>query len=157
MICLAGLGLQQASFAPEIIPVSQTFHCSLVTPDRQILDDDVTYVSLPVWDGLMGIAPQHAPLVAKLGDGVLRVDFPQGGSRFFYLSGGFAQMKDNNLSLLTSDATPAEQFSKQEISAKLKEAEGRTAETTEALERRRRDVQRYQAILNMLTLADNRI
>ena len=134
-----------------------TFHCSLVTPDRQVLDDQLTYASIPAWDGLLGIAPGRAPLVAKLGDGVLRLDYPQGGSRYFYVTGGFAQMKDNSLSLITPEATAAEQFSKQDVTAKLREAEARSANTPEEAAKRRQDIQRGKAILEMLAHVDNRI
>lgn len=135
----------------------QTFHCSLVTPERQVLDDELVYASIPAWDGLMGIAPQRAPIVAKLGEGVLRLDYSQGGSRYFFVSGGFAQMKDNSLSLITSQATAAEQFSKQDVASQLKEAEARVTSTTEEADKRRKDVQRAKAVLEMLAHVDNKI
>lgn len=137
--------------------MAHSFHCSLVTPERQVLDDQLTYASVPMWDGLMGIAPQRAPLVGKLGDGVLRLDYPQGGSRYFYITGGFAQMKDNSLSLITSEATAAEQFNKADVTAKLKEAEARVPSTPVEADKRRRDVQRGKAILDMLAHVDNKI
>lgn len=135
----------------------QTFHCSLVTPERQVLDDELVYASIPAWDGLMGIAPQRAPIVAKLGEGVLRLDYSQGGSRYFFVSGGFAQMKDNSLSLITSQAMAAEQFSKQDVASQLKEAEARVTSTTEEADKRRKDVQRAKAVLEMLAHVDNKI
>lgn len=137
--------------------MAHTFHCSLVTPERQVLDDQLTYASVPMWDGLTGIAPQRAPLVGKLGDGVLRLDYPQGGSRYFFITGGFAQMKDNSLSLITSEATAAEQFSKADVAAKLKEAEARVTNTPAEADKRRRDIQRGKAILEMLSRVDNKI
>lgn len=135
----------------------QTFHCSLVTPEKQVLQDEVTYASLPSWDGMMGIMPMRAPIVAKLGEGVLKLDFPQGGSRHFYISGGFVQMKDNKLSLMTTEAIPAEKVVKQEIVASLKAAEAMTADNTEEANRKTRELNRAKSILKMLEDFGNKI
>lgn len=137
--------------------MAQTFHCTLVTPEKQVLSDEVTYASVPAWDGLMGIAYQRAPMVTKLGQGVLRLDFPQGGTRHFYISGGFVQVKDNDLSLLTTEALPAEQVVRHEIVEKLKAAQAMNADTTEQAEQKTNQINRNKAILAMLDEFDNKI
>ena len=70
--------------------MAETLQCTLVTPSAQLLDEEITYASVPAWDGLIGIAPMRAPLLIKLEDGPLRLDFTQGGSRWFFVGGGFA-------------------------------------------------------------------
>ena len=60
--------------------VAATFRCTIVSPTNQLLDGEITYASIPLWDGLMGILPGRAPIVASLGTGELRVDFPAEGA-----------------------------------------------------------------------------
>jgi len=88
--------------------VAETIHCTLVTPDARLLDEQVVYASVPAWDGQVGIAPGRAPLLAKLGAGALRLDFADGASRSFFVQGGFVQMVGSELTLLSDKAAPAE-------------------------------------------------
>lgn len=88
--------------------MADTFHCTLVTPEEQVLDDEVAYVTFPAWDGQVGIAPGRSPLLARVGIGSMRLDFPGGASRWFMLEGGFAQMLGDRLTILSDKSTPAE-------------------------------------------------
>lgn len=92
--------------------MATSFQCTLVTPERQLVDQPVTYASIPAWDGLLGVEPQRAPLMVKLGAGALRLDNESGQSDLFFVSGGFAQMKDNKLTLIADAAIPASQIDK---------------------------------------------
>jgi F-type H+-transporting ATPase subunit epsilon len=84
-----------------------SFQCVLVTPEQEMLDLRVKEVVLPLYDGLMGILSNHAPLLAKLGKGPLRIDPEQGSSQSFQIEGGVVQMKDNKLTILTQKAVAA--------------------------------------------------
>ena len=126
-----------------------TFQCTLVTPEEQVLDDKVIYASIPAFDGLVGLAPQRAPLVLQLGDGPLRLDYPEGGSRWFFVGGGFAQMKDNRLTLLTAEAVAAEDIVRSEQVAAIKEAQALVATTDEAAARRDRDRERARTLIEL--------
>jgi F-type H+-transporting ATPase subunit epsilon len=81
------------------------FHCVVVTPEQQTLSEPVNQAILPAFDGLIGILPGRAPLLVKLGVGPLRLDLASGQSRTFFVDSGIAQMKDNNLTILTTQAT----------------------------------------------------
>lgn len=98
---------------------SDTFRCNVVTPEEKVLDEDVTYVSFPAWDGQMGIAPGRAALLVKLGVGPMRLDFPNGASRYYLIEGGFAQMVGNTLSILSDKSTPAERLVGADAAAEL--------------------------------------
>lgn len=124
-----------------------TFQCTVVTPEQQVFDEPVQYASLPGWDGQVGVMHNRAPLLVKLGDGPLRLDDPAGKSRWFFVGGGFAQMKDNRLTLLTSKATPAAAISEEEAKAALKEAEALIPTTDEGFARKDRDLTRARAML----------
>jgi F-type H+-transporting ATPase subunit epsilon len=83
-----------------------SFQCIVVTPEHELLDLSVKQVILPLYDGLMGILTDHAPLLGKLGKGPLRIDPAQGSSQMFKIEGGVVQMKDNKLTILTQKAEP---------------------------------------------------
>ncbi|MCL4209060.1 MAG: F0F1 ATP synthase subunit epsilon [Phycisphaeraceae bacterium] len=108
--------------------MAKTFRCSIVTPTGSILDEPVTYASIPAWDGQMGLLPGASPVLVQLGAGSLRLDFPEGGSRWFLLDGGFAQFNDDSLSLLSEAAIPAETINLAEARAELAEANARVTQ-----------------------------
>jgi F-type H+-transporting ATPase subunit epsilon len=139
------------------IVVAQTFQCTLVTPQRQVLDQPVAYASVPAWDGLVGIAPQRAPLLVRLGDGPLRLDLPEdagGQSMWFFVGGGFAQMKDNRLTILADEAVPADEISAETARAALAAAASRIAVADDEVRGRDRDRSRAMHMLHVLEQAE---
>jgi F-type H+-transporting ATPase subunit epsilon len=83
--------------------VANTFHCSVITPERAVLETEATFVAFPAHDGEVGILKDRAPLLYKMGIGELRVESPA-GNHVLFVAGGFAQMVENRLSLLTEQA-----------------------------------------------------
>ena len=107
-----------------------TLRCKLITPEAALVDDDVLYASVPAWDGLVGLQHGGAPLVAKLGTGELRLDFPdqgssKGGSHSYFIEDGFLRLANDELTLLASKAVAAENLIETDCAAELKEAEAR--------------------------------
>ncbi len=81
------------------------FTCSLVTPERAVLDDVVVSANLPAHDGQLGVLRNRAPMLVKLGSGILELKLKEGSrTKRFEISGGFAQMRDNKLSLVSEKA-----------------------------------------------------
>ena len=114
------------------------FQCVIVTPEQQVLDASLTQAILPAHDGLVGILTDHAPLLVKLGTGPLQIDPAGGGaSQTFFVDGGVAQMKDNQLTVLTSEATPAAELDVESARAEYAEAAART--TTDAFTAKERE------------------
>ena len=102
-----------------------SFQCTLVTPEQQVLDETVQQAIVPAHDGLVGILTGRAPLLVKLGTGELRIDLPGGQRRYFFVDGGIAQMKDNKLTILSTDAAPSGAISAETARAEYAEAEAR--------------------------------
>jgi F-type H+-transporting ATPase subunit epsilon len=105
--------------------MATTFHCTIITPVEKVFEHDVTYASFPAWDGQHGVIAGQSPMVSELGIGSLRLDAPEGGSRWYLLEGGFAQIRTDTLTLLTDRATPAESLALEEAEAELAEANAR--------------------------------
>ena len=80
--------------------------CIVVTPESTVVDTAADFVALPLFDGEAGVAPGRAPLIGRLGYGELRVR--RGGETLrYYVDGGFVQVVDNVVSVLTNRAVPA--------------------------------------------------
>jgi F-type H+-transporting ATPase subunit epsilon len=129
------------------------FKATLITPETTVLDAHVFAAQIPAFDGLVGILVNRAPLLAKLGTGILRLDLAgpggaQGETQRFFVSGGYAQMKGDDLTILTDEAIPAEKVSPEMIAAeqaKLDQLQGTDEKTLD----RRRALQTRIAAMRM--------
>ncbi len=75
----------------------------LVTPETTLLDEPVLGLRFPLFDGQIGILPGRAPLVGRLGYGELRIT-TSAGKQSYFIDGGFVQVKQGVVSLLTNRA-----------------------------------------------------
>ena len=115
-----------------------SFKCTVVTPEQQAFDATISQAILPAHDGLVGILTNRAPLLVRLGIGPMRLDLPGGKSEFFFVDGGVAQMKDNNLTIVTGQATPASEIDFEAARAEYAEASARRpADEPSSLDRER--------------------
>jgi F-type H+-transporting ATPase subunit epsilon len=81
----------------------------VVTPERQVLHEDVDFVQLPGRNGYLGILPGHAPLLTDLGLGVL--SFEKGDVTYYATAlGGFAEVLGNRIIVLAERAELAEEI-----------------------------------------------
>jgi F-type H+-transporting ATPase subunit epsilon len=95
--------------------------CVVVTPERTLFDEVVEFVALPLYDGEMGILPGRSPVIGRLGYGELRTK-AQGSTKRFFVDGGFAQVRDNVVTLLTNRAIPAALLDPQAAATELEAA-----------------------------------
>lgn len=95
-----------------------TFHLSVITPERAVLETEATAVVFPAWDGEVGVLPQRAPFLFEMGIGVLRVESPE-GKQTLYVDGGFAQMVGDKLTLLTENAKRLDELDRMKAEAAL--------------------------------------
>jgi F-type H+-transporting ATPase subunit epsilon len=122
-----------------------SFRCVVVTPEQQTLDETVTQAVLPAHDGLIGILTDRSPLLVKLGAGPLRVDITGGQSRTYFIDGGIAQMKSNNLTILTNEAILPQDINAEAARAELAEAQARKSTDQKSTDERDRLLARARA------------
>ena len=81
-------------------------HFELVTPAKLVLSEDVYMVVVPGTEGEMGIMAGHAPVMASIKDNAeLAVYRTAGGNpEKIRVSGGFAEVGDNGLTVLAESA-----------------------------------------------------
>ena len=85
----------------------KSLQCVVVTPERAVLDETADFVALPMFDGELGVLPGRLPLIGRLGFGEMRTVKGQETRRYF-IDGGFAQVRGNVVTILTSRAVKAE-------------------------------------------------
>lgn len=95
---------------------SASLELVVITPEKQVLSAAVDSVIIPAHDGELGILRDRAPLMCELGIGQLR--FTHGGqTRRLYIDGGFAQVLNNKVTVLTGNALSARQIRPDTIAA----------------------------------------
>ena len=72
----------------------------ITTPDKQIFSGDAVLVQLPGSDGLFEILQNHAPMIASLGKGKVKVQDEGGKQQFFDIRGGVCEVLENKITVL---------------------------------------------------------
>ena len=76
----------------------------ILTPQKKLYSGEVTAVQLPGTNGLFQVLNNHAPLISSLGEGTIKID-AEGGSQTFAINSGFAEVLNNEVSVLVEGAT----------------------------------------------------
>ena len=100
-----------------------SLNVKLITPEKVVFNNTADEAIVPSISGQLGIVPNHAPMVAALDTGVLRVKYEEKWL-VIILFGGFVEVKDNQLIVVANDI---------EDTSKIKFEEAKTA-LTEAFE-----------------------
>ena len=80
-------------------------HFELVTPERLVRSEEVYMVTVPGTEGDFGVLQGHAPLVATLRDGELKVYASQSAEpATVRVAGGFAEVNERGLTVLAERA-----------------------------------------------------
>jgi F-type H+-transporting ATPase subunit epsilon len=99
----------------------------VVTPERQILKETASEVTLPGADGYLGVLPGHAPLITELGIGELTYKSKGGESGLLAVIRGFAEVLPDHVSILAETAEFAEDIDLSRAQQALKRAQERIA------------------------------
>ncbi len=125
------------------------FRCVIVTPEEQTFDQDAKQVIIPAHDGEMGILTDRAPILAKLGLGALTIDTAEGKRKSFFVDGGVAQMKDNVLTVATTEATAVEELDAKQAAAELADATASRVSEKLPADLRERSIRRAKTKLGL--------
>jgi F-type H+-transporting ATPase subunit epsilon len=110
------------------------FHFELVSPERVAFSGEVEQVDMPGSEGDFGVLPGHAPLVSMLRPGILTV-FADGGSVRVMVTGGFAEVNPQSLTVLADYAVPVEEVDTAVLAGAIKDAEEDVADAAEGARR----------------------
>jgi F-type H+-transporting ATPase subunit epsilon len=122
--------------------------CIVVTPERTVYDQPAEFVALTLFDGEIGIAPSHTPLIGRLGYGEMRIR-SEGRTEHYYVEGGFVEVLGDVVSILTPRAVPAGEIDEAVVREQLSAAQSRRAAVPEAVAVRDRVVQQSRGQLRV--------
>ena len=122
--------------------------CIVVTPERTVYDQPAEFVALTLFDGEIGIAPGHAPMIGRLGYGEMRIGREVEAARY-YVEGGFVEVLGDVVTVLTQRAVPAAEIDAAVAREQLQSAQSRRAATAEAVAVRDRAVAQARAQLRV--------
>ncbi len=74
-------------------------HVDIITPERSLYSGSATAVQLPGTEGLFQILTNHAPLMASLAAGTVKIDSAK-GSEFVAIDGGVVEVSGNTVTVL---------------------------------------------------------
>jgi F-type H+-transporting ATPase subunit epsilon len=94
----------------------------IVTPEKLAYSDTVDSVVLPGSEGELGVLPHHAPLVAMLGVGELRIR-KGGAEESFAIVGGFLQVRPDKVVVMAETADMASEIDLEKAQEARREAE----------------------------------
>jgi F-type H+-transporting ATPase subunit epsilon len=121
----------------------------IATPERFLLREKVTEVEVPGANGVLGILPEHAPLISELGCGQLSFKVESGQRKVLAVCNGYVEVASNHVRVLATRAEYADEID-------VKRAEAALARANEALLHPTADVDVARA-LNALNRAQARL
>ena len=94
----------------------------LVSPERLVLSSEVSMVVVPGAEGDFGVLPSHAPMISNLRSGVISIYNDRAIEARVFVGGGFAEVSNNRLTVLTEEAVALDEIKKADADARLAEA-----------------------------------
>ena len=101
--------------------MANTMQFDLVSPERSLASLQASAVQIPGADGDMTAMPDHAPTITTLRPGILKVEAPEGSSEYL-VTGGFAQINGDALSVLAEKAIPVDEVTRTHLDELIAEA-----------------------------------
>lgn len=88
-------------------------HASIVSPEQEIFEGEVDYISVPSVEGSMGLLPGHIPVVCQLKVGIVKYRV---GSKSAYVAvqKGYMEFFENDVNIITGRAIKTTESQKAE-------------------------------------------
>lgn len=120
----------------------------IVTPDQMVMSKQVDYVGAPGLEGEFGVLPGHIPFISALNVGALHYK-EDGQTHYVFISGGFAEISDNKVTVLAESAEAAKNIDYARAEQARKRAEDRLAKKADDLNITRATASLQRAILRL--------
>jgi F-type H+-transporting ATPase subunit epsilon len=93
--------------------------CTILTPDGHVYNGDIDFAVVPAFKGGMGFLYNHAPLIAQLTTGEVRL-LNGNETEYLVVEGGFVEIENNKLSIFPLKATKKSDLFKEDIEKEIK-------------------------------------
>lgn len=128
--------------------MEKSLQLEIVTPDRLVLSEQVDYVGAPGFEGEFGVMPNHVPFLSALSIGSLYYK-ANGRTKYVFVSGGFADISDNKVTILAEAAERAEDIDVDRARKAKERAEQRLSQMKEKIDNVRAQAAMQRAIARM--------
>ena len=102
--------------------MSENFAVEIISPDKSILKSEAVEVTIPSYEGQMGILKDHIPLITFLRPGLIIIKENSGEKKFF-IEDGTVEFSNNSLLILTSTAESLDSLDKNSIDMIIKNSQ----------------------------------
>ena len=106
--------------------MSEKFTVEIISPDKSIIKSDTTEVTIPSFEGEMGILKDHIPLITFLRPGIIEIKDQI--ERKYFVEDGTVEFSNNNLLILTSTAKEVSNIDKGSLSTIIGKVEKKLTE-----------------------------
>jgi len=106
--------------------MSEKFTVEIISPDKSIIKSDTTEVTIPSFEGEMGILKDHIPLITFLRPGIIQIKDQI--ERKYFVEDGTVEFSNNNLLILTSTAKEVSNIDKESLSTIISSVEKKLSE-----------------------------
>lgn len=133
--------------------MEKVMQLEIVTPDKYFMKlDNVVYVYFNALDGGIGVFANHLPLITALKDAPFKYRDTDNKEHFIHLSGGFAEVNNNKITILSIQAEAAENIDLERAKAALKRAEERISNFTADVNIKRAQAAKTRALGRIKTV-----
>jgi F-type H+-transporting ATPase subunit epsilon len=103
--------------------MADAFDIEIATPERLLAREKAIRAQIPAKDGFIGVLPDHAALLSELGIGALTYTTPSNQLFTLAVSGGFLEIKDNVVRVLSDVAEKGHEIDVSKAEQALKQAQ----------------------------------
>ena len=103
--------------------MAELFQFELVSPERQLLSEQVAEVVVPGAEGEFGVLKDHSPFMSSIAPGILKVRGDGETWDEYFVRGGFADVSASGLTVLAEQAVPVAEISREQLDQAIKNAE----------------------------------
>ena len=114
--------------------MAESIQVDIVSAEGEIYSGKAKMVFLPAAEGEIGVAPRHAPLLALLKAGEVRVQPPEGAEMSFFVGGGALEVQPSRVTVLADTAVRASDLDEAQALAARQRAEEALAARTDKID-----------------------
>ena len=123
-------------------------HCVVVTPEKTELETSCELMIVPMFDGELGIQFGRAPMVGRLGFGIMRIKSNNSVTEWF-VDGGFIQVTREGVYVLTDRLLKPDQIDRKQVESDLEQAMAMETNSLETAAFKERSLNQARAKLRL--------
>ena len=108
--------------------MEDNFKLEIISPERIIFSDEAKMVTLPSYEGDMGILKNHISIITFLRPGIIRAQNKEGNFEEFFVQDGTVEYFNDNLVVLSVSAINIKDLSKEFLDNLNKDTKNKLAE-----------------------------